>query len=155
MKPFPAVSLSLLSIALVMSASSVRADDPVNPPAAPLAPAAQQVSPADGDQPAPTPTPAPRRGRMRPQGYVLEDLTEKLSLTPDQQKSIGALIDNARSQAKTVRGDDSLSQDDKREKMRGIMKATHDQIRAALTPDQQKLFDALPPPGRQRKTETN
>jgi hypothetical protein len=32
--------------------------------------------------------------------------------------------------------------------MMEIMKSTHDQVRAVLTPDQQKTFDAMPPPER-------
>ena len=34
--------------------------------------------------------------------------------------------------------------------MQAIRKSTHDQIRALLTPDQQKTFDAMPKPGRGR-----
>ena len=30
--------------------------------------------------------------------------------------------------------------------MKDIMTASHDQVRALLTPDQQKTFDAMPPP---------
>jgi hypothetical protein len=46
-----------------------------------------------------------------------------------------------------VHDDDSLAQDDKRAKMREIMTTTKPQIRAALTADQQKIFDALPTSG--------
>jgi hypothetical protein len=87
---------------------------------------------------------------MQP-GYVLDDLTAKLGLSADQQKGIGAIIDSSHSQAKALRADDSLSKDDKRAKMRAIMASTHDQIRAALTADQQKVFDALPAPGARPK----
>ncbi len=89
-------------------------------------------------------------------GYSLDDLTQKLTLTADQQKTIGPIIDDANAQTKAVRADDSLAQDDKREKMKGIMKSEHDSIRAALTADQQKLFDAMPGPGgRHKKSEGN
>ena len=80
-------------------------------------------------------------------GYSLEDLTQKLTLTADQQKTVGSIIDNGSSQAKSVRADDSLSREDKRGKMQTIFKTEHDDIRAVLTPDQQKLFDAMPGPG--------
>jgi Spy/CpxP family protein refolding chaperone len=80
---------------------------------------------------------------MRP-GFVLAELTTKLSLTPEQQKTVAKVIADGRAQLKDLRGDDSIPQADKRAKMREIMVSTRGQIRAALTPDQQKLFDAMP-----------
>jgi len=148
MKKFPAVSLSLISIGLALSASAL-ADDPATPPAPP---ANAPTSPGDGEQPAPPPP--QRRGHMR-QGYVLEDLTAKLNLTADQQKSVGAIIANSHSQAKAVQGDDSLSKEDRHAKMHDIMTAAHDQIRAALTPDQQKIFDTLRAGGGKPKSPDN
>jgi hypothetical protein len=145
MKQFPAISLSMFSVGLALSASHAWADDPASPPAAPAAPANSQTSPGAGDEP--TPTPGPQHHRRMSRGYVLEDLTDKLTLTADQQKSVGGIIESGRSQAKALHGDDSLSGEDKRAKMRAIMTSTHDQIRAALTPDQQKIFDTLPAPG--------
>jgi Spy/CpxP family protein refolding chaperone len=133
MKPSIAVSLSVLSIGLAFSASA-RADDPSSPP---TPPPPAPTGPADGTAPQ----------RHHHQGYVLADLTEKLGLTADQQKTVGSIIDDGKSQSKGVRSDETLSRDDKRAKMGAIMKATHDQIRAALTPDQQKQFDALAQPG--------
>jgi Spy/CpxP family protein refolding chaperone len=89
-------------------------------------------------------------------GYVLADLTEKLNLTADQQKTIGGTIRNSQSQMREVRADNSLSVDDRRARMREIMGSTRGQIRAALTPDQQKLFDAMPPGGgRPRQPDNN
>jgi hypothetical protein len=139
MKPSFAVALFVLSLALAFPVSA-RADDPANPPTPPPAPPAAQP-PADGTEPAPQ-----HRHHMRP-AYVLSDLTAKLSLTPDQQKQVGAFIDSGNNQAKQLRGDDSVSREDKRARMGAIMKATHDQIRAVLTADQQKQFDALPAHG--------
>ncbi|HMD59779.1 MAG TPA: hypothetical protein VKG78_00015 [Opitutaceae bacterium] len=155
MKPLPAVSLTLLSVGLALSAATGRADDPGGQPAPPAAPVNPPASPGDGGASAPTPTPAgPRHMRMRP-GYVLAELTEKLSLTAEQQKTIGAIIRDGHGQARALRGDDSLSQDDRRAKMRKISASTRDQVRAALTPDQQKLFDAMPPPGPRPKSPDN
>jgi Spy/CpxP family protein refolding chaperone len=136
MKPFSALPLSLLSVGLALSAGSLRADDTVTPP--PLTP--PPTAPADATQP--TPPPAPRH-HHRP-GYVLEDLTRQLNLTPDQQKQVAAILKSDHEQMKAVRGDDSIAQEDKRAKMKEIMGSTRTQIRALLTPDQQKAFDALP-----------
>jgi hypothetical protein len=126
----------LLSLVLALPLGRARADDsaPSAPP--PAAPSAPETSPADGA------TPAHHR-HMRP-GYVLADLTTKLSLTPDQQKTVGKAIEDGRAQMKELRGDASIAQADKRAKVREIALSTRGQIRAALNPDQQKLFDAIP-----------
>jgi hypothetical protein len=82
--------------------------------------------------------------------FVLADLTKKLDLSADQQKAVGAIIASADGQLRGLRGDDSLSMEDKRAKMREIVGSERAQIRAALTPDQQKTFDALPVNGGRR-----
>jgi hypothetical protein len=53
-----------------------------------------------------------------------------------------------------LRDDDSLSDDDKKAKMKEIQTDQKAQIRALLTPDQQKIFDTLKMPnGGHRKKE--
>jgi hypothetical protein len=81
---------------------------------------------------------------------VLGELTAKLNLTAEQQKAIGAILANSDSQLKDLRGDDSLSMEDKRAKMKQINESTRSQIRAGLTPSQQKIFDTLPANGGRR-----
>jgi Spy/CpxP family protein refolding chaperone len=83
--------------------------------------------------------------------HRLQELTEKLSLTPEQQTQIKAIWDKAEEQGKALRaqGDQLRAQgEDLRAKGKEVMKATHNQVRAVLTPEQQKIFDAMPPPGR-------
>jgi Spy/CpxP family protein refolding chaperone len=140
MKPLSAVALFALSLGLALPAQA-RADDPSGPPVPPPTPPAAPTNPS-GEPGGP-----PQGHHHHRPAYVLGELTEKLSLTPDQEKQVGAAIDSGASQAKQVRADETLSKDDRRARMVSIMKATRDQIRAALTPDQQKLFDALPAPG--------
>jgi hypothetical protein len=130
--------LSLLSAGLVLCVASARADDPANPPVPP----APATTPADGQAPAP---PAHRR-HMRP-AFVLGELTAKLGLTADEQKSVGSIIANCDSQLKALRQDDSVSKEDKRAQMKTILDTTRGQIRAALTPAQQAIFDTLPTHG--------
>jgi hypothetical protein len=134
MNPSRIARLSLLSAGLVLSLACVRADDPSTPPVPP-------PTPADGQTP-----PPPHHRHMRA-AFVLADLTAKLGLTPDQQKTVGTLIANNDGQLKALREDDSVSKEDKRANMMTIISTTRGQIRAALTPDQQKIFDALPTRG--------
>lgn len=141
MKPSSLLSASILSVGLVLSFASARADDTSSPPVPPPAPASPDTSPADGQTP-----PPPHRRRMHP-AFVLGELTAKLNLSAEQQKTVGSIITSADGQLKTLRTDDSLSKEDKRAQMRTIIETTRGQIRAALTPDQQKIFDTLPTRG--------
>jgi Spy/CpxP family protein refolding chaperone len=140
MKPQTAVNLSLLSIGLAFSAATSLAQDAANAPA----PATPPAAPSDGTQAAPAPAPE-HHGRRG--GFILEDLTQKLTLTADQQKQVGDLIKSSREQMKTLHEDDSMSDEDKRAKMKEIMGTTRSQIRAVLTPEQQAIFDKLPTRG--------
>jgi Spy/CpxP family protein refolding chaperone len=139
MKPHSAVNLSILSIGLALTAGSLLAQD------AGTAPTPTPAAPSDGSQAAPTPAPEHHHGGRG--GFVLEDLTQKLTLTPDQQKQVGDLIKSSREQMKTLHEDDSMSDEDKRAKMKDIMSSTRSQIRALLTPAQQAIFDTLPTHG--------
>jgi Spy/CpxP family protein refolding chaperone len=132
-------SLLFAGLALAAGAWTVRADDtPATPPANP--PPANPANPDGGHG-------GPRHGGKHGGMYSLGELTKKLSLTADQQTKVGAILKDAREQGKAVKDDTSLSKDDRRNKMRDIAKTAHDQIRALLTADQQKTFDAMPPPG--------
>jgi len=111
---------------------------------------------ADETQPTPAPAAAPnadqpaarpeRRGRMDP-AQMLEHLKMAVNLTDDQTAKVKAIFQDQRAKMEALRGDESLSREDRRAKMMELMKASHDQIRALLTPDQQQKFDAMPRPG--------
>jgi hypothetical protein len=131
-------SLSLLSAGLVFSLASARADDPANPPVPPPTPASPDTPPADG---------APQHHKRMHPAFVLGELTAKLGLTADQQKTVGGFIKDCDGQLRSLRGDDTLSKEDKRAKMMSILSATRAQIRGVLTPDQQAIFDTLPTRG--------
>jgi len=119
--------LALLGLSALALAPLARADEP---PAAPPPPPAGEH-------------PHPDRAAMRAQR--LTELTQKLSLTDAQQQQVKAIWAASEEQGKALRDDDSLSREDRRAKMDAIMKSSHDQVRAILTPDQQKTFDAMPP----------
>ncbi len=83
-----------------------------------------------------------RGGHMDPEKRT-EMLTKHLKLTSDQQPKVLEALKSEQSQMESLHSDSSLSQDDRRSKMMEIHKTTNDQIRAVLTPDQQKKFDEM------------
>lgn len=140
MKPASALSLALLSAGLSLSLGQARADDSSNPPAPPPSSSGTGTSTSDVGPP-----PAPHRGRSR--GFVLGVLTGRLNLTAAQQKTVGEILASGECQRKALRGDDTLSREDRRAKIRAVGESTRSLIRAALTPAQQAIFDTLPANG--------
>jgi Spy/CpxP family protein refolding chaperone len=135
MKSISLLGLSLFTLALTLILPrSARADDTTVVPPPPL-PDTPQASPADGTAP---------HHRHRSAGFVLGELTAKLNLTPDQQKTVGAIIENSRSQGRALREDTSLTPEARRQQMKEIQQTARTQIRAALNPSQQQTFDQLP-----------
>lgn len=96
---------------------------------------AQQNPPPAGDQQ------GQRRG-MPSVDDQLKNLTERLSLTDDQQAKIKPILEDQRTQMQALMKDDSLSQDDRRAKGRSIRESTDSKIRDVLTDDQKKKYDA-------------
>ena len=80
-----------------------------------------------------------------------EFLRQALGLTSEQFDQVLAIYKDEAAQRQAIMGDDSLSRDERRAKMRGLMSGTQDKVRALLTPDQQKKFDAMPRPGPGRR----
>ncbi|HEY1794089.1 MAG TPA: hypothetical protein VGG34_14330 [Opitutaceae bacterium] len=132
--------LTLLCAAAALALPGLRADDPSSPPPPPPS-APDSNAPAPDQQPPPPPRGRHRRGRGP---LNLADLTARLGLTADQQKQVGGVIKGFDDQMRSLRRDDSLSDDDRRAKGRALVEATRGQIRALLTADQQKSFDAMP-----------
>ena len=67
-------------------------------------------------------------------GHGIEQLTEGLNLTPDQQAKVQPIIDQARPQIAAIHREAM-------QKMKAVMDRTVSQIRPMLTPDQQKKLD--------------
>lgn len=102
------------------------------------------------DQPDDAPPPPPPDLKdMRAER--LARLDETLKLTDAQKAQINAIWDQSEAAGKALREDQSLSRGARHEKMRELMKTTQEQVRAVLTPEQQKLFDAMRPPRPERK----
>jgi protein CpxP len=69
-------------------------------------------------------------------GNPLEQMTETLKLTPDQQAKVQPIIDQAKPQLIAIHRDAM-------QKAKGIIDNAMTQIRPMLTPDQQKKADDL------------
>jgi Spy/CpxP family protein refolding chaperone len=78
---------------------------------------------------------------------MLEHLQTALNLTADQAKQVEAILKDQMQQGRAIRDNDTLSDDERMAKMQESRKASRAKIRALLTPDQQKIFDAMPPMG--------
>jgi len=73
----------------------------------------------------------------------LHMLSEKLNLTDDQKEKLKPVLQDQMQQMKAVREDSSLSEVQKRTKMKSIHESLHDQINAVLTPEQQAKFKQM------------
>jgi len=73
----------------------------------------------------------------------LQMLSEKLNLTDDQKAKLKPVLQDQLQQMKAVREDSSLSEEQKRAKMKSVHESLHDQINAVLTPDQQAKFKQM------------
>lgn len=80
-----------------------------------------------------------RRGPMSTDDR-LQHLTQMLNLTSDQQTKIRPILENESTQMQALRGDSSMSRDDKMTKMKSIRENTNSQISPILTSDQQQKW---------------
>lgn len=76
-------------------------------------------------------------------GRRMHELTKELNLTPDQQTRIKPIFQQAHAQAKTIRQDTTLSQDQKRSKIKELHENTMAQLNGILTPEQQTQLKQL------------
>ena len=72
-----------------------------------------------------------------------EMMAKHLNLNADQQAKVADILKSEQTQMESLHSDASLSQQDRRAKMMDIHKASNDQIRGLLNPDQQKKFDEM------------
>lgn len=96
-----------------------------------------------GQQSAPAGGPPEHGHRQFDPARRTEMLTKQLKLTSDQQAKVLDILKSQQSQMESLRSDSSVSQEDRRLKMMEIHKASDDQIRGLLDPDQQKKWEAM------------
>jgi len=85
----------------------------------------------------------PPPGGGRRGGVTIEMLTDRLKLTPDQVTKITPILADQQTQMTALRGDSSLSQDDRMAKMMKIRTDSTTKINAVLTPDQQTEYKKM------------
>lgn len=79
---------------------------------------------------------------MTPEAMV-EHLSTQLNLTEDQQAKIKPMAEDVFKKMNDVRQDNSLSEQERREKIRQIHENALGQVKTILTPDQHKKFDEM------------
>lgn len=87
--------------------------------------------------------PPPQAGPRMPPGREsveqrMERLSKELDLTQEQREKIRPLIEEQVKQMRALREDNSLTQEQRREKAMGVMKETHGKIDAVLSPEQRE-----------------
>jgi len=101
---------------------------------------AQDTSAASMQPPAPATSPAQQgHGGER----MLERMTKKLNLSPDQVTQIRAIDVDTVNKVQAVRGDSSLAGKDRQTKAMAIRQASQMKIRAVLTDEQRPRYDEM------------
>lgn len=83
-----------------------------------------------------------RRGGMMDPDQQLARMTQRYNLSTDQQTQIKPILASTQQQMQALRGDSSLSREDRMTKMMSIRSDSRSKIEAILNPDQKKQFDA-------------
>ena len=163
------VSMSVgLLLALIISVdSSAQTASPQTAPSAqtpqatpsPASPQTEpnQQSPAAGQQSTPNPsTTAPSQSAppaAAQQGNRPGSIDEELQLTPDQKQKIAAVVDDENKQIGAVREDNSMSLEQKQQKVMQIRQAGTPKIKAILTPEQLQKLAAIQERMRQQNSQ--
>jgi len=127
-------NLAAVSAASVMALASVQAADPLppTPPGGSVAPPSSSPTTGSTQQNPPSPT----AGNQSEHGKHLEKLKMELGLTPEQIKKMRPILKTAHEQARTVRENASLNEQQKHQKLRQIFEAAFHQFKPILTPAQ-------------------
>jgi Spy/CpxP family protein refolding chaperone len=80
-------------------------------------------------------------------------MAKHLNLNADQKSKVQDILTSEQSQMEKLRGDSSLSQQDRRSRMMEIHKTSNDHIRALLNSDQQQKWDQMQQRREQRMKE--
>ncbi len=86
--------------------------------------------------------PSPEKHQTKMQERFNE-MSERLGLTPDQQAIMKAQRESTMQQMKSIREDDSLTREQKREKMKAIKDSNRDSFSSYLTEDQKQKMQEM------------
>ncbi len=129
MKTSLKIFFAFSTLAAFAAASLVRASDAAPASASTLAPAA-------------TPA-ADQKAASKHRDKHLDILSKELGLTDDQKAKLAPIMEDSKTQMKTLRADTALSDEQRKAKRHEISDAARTRMRALLTADQQQKFDAL------------
>jgi protein CpxP len=103
-----------------------------------------QSSSTDQNQPSGTTQSREWRGHKMPTAdEQLQHMTKVLNLTDDQQAKIKPILEERQQKMSALMQDNSLSREDRHAKFQDIRSSSSQQIRAILTPEQQKKMDEM------------
>jgi Spy/CpxP family protein refolding chaperone len=88
-------------------------------------------------------------GRRHHGGMNMKKMAEKLNLSQQQQDQLKPIFEKQREQAKAIRQDNSLTQDQKKEKMQALHQDFQTQVSGILTPEQQQQVAQMKANGRE------
>ncbi len=84
-----------------------------------------------------------QRGGWQRQRQHMEMLARKLNLTDQQRQQFQQISQRTRQQAMSIRGDSSLTDDQKKEKLQALRKQSHQEMFAVLTPEQKEQLKQM------------
>lgn len=99
-------------------------------------PGAGQNTPQPGQSAPQGPGQGRQNGPWARQRQHMEMLARKLNLTDAQRQQFREINQRSRQQAMSVRGDSSLTDDQKKEKLQALRKQSHQEMFGVLTPEQ-------------------
>src|SRR5215470_907775 len=133
----------LLATAAVAQSSTPDSSAPSSQP---------QATPPAQSAAAPQPSQAPPSGAQSsastarpstPQSGNGQSIDQELQLSDDQKQKIAAVVDDENRQIESVRNDNSLSLEQKQQKVLAIRQAGSPKIKAILTPEQLEKLAAI------------
>ena len=101
------------------------------------------AAPQTQDQSAPQQSSQPVERHQADPNRQVRMLAKRLNLTADQQNQLLPILTSRNEQMQSIRGDASLSNEDRRTKMRAAREDADTKIRALLTDDQKKAYDDM------------
>lgn len=143
----PAIFACVLSLSTAIPAQqnppAGRPTQPQTVPPGQEAPPAQQPQTAEPSQTQPSQSPSAPSAQPPSIDDQVKVLTQELNLNDDQQGKIKTVLVDQRQQASTVIADNTLSRDDKVQKIRALREATIARVRGVLNDDQKKKLDQM------------